>query len=86
MVPTLVCAQEAGAPNVRFTPESGHVRCTRRCPLSANSGHSTCFANRYTSRVWTSRLRHSRHAVGPVASVENEVGDCAENGQKVRPA
>ena len=27
-------------PDVRFTPESGHVRCTSRCPLSANSGHS----------------------------------------------
>jgi hypothetical protein len=24
---------------VRFTPESGHVRCTSSCPLSANSGH-----------------------------------------------
>ena len=23
--------------DVRFTPESGHVRCTRRCPLCANS-------------------------------------------------
>ena len=25
--------------HVRFTPESGHVRCTSRCPLSAKSGH-----------------------------------------------
>ena len=25
--------------DVRFAPESGHVRCTSRCPLSANSGH-----------------------------------------------
>jgi hypothetical protein len=24
---------------VRFTPESGHVQCTRLCPLWANSGH-----------------------------------------------
>ena len=24
---------------VRFTPESGHVQRTRRCPLCANSGH-----------------------------------------------
>jgi hypothetical protein len=24
---------------VRFTPESGHVRCTRPCLLWANSGH-----------------------------------------------
>ena len=26
--------------HVRFTPESGHVRCNSVCPLSANSGHS----------------------------------------------
>ena len=25
--------------HVRFTPNSGHVQCTSRCPLSANSGH-----------------------------------------------
>jgi hypothetical protein len=24
---------------VRFTPKSRHVRCTRSCPLWANSGH-----------------------------------------------
>ena len=27
-------------PNVRFTPESGHVRCTSPCPLSAKSGQT----------------------------------------------
>ena len=26
--------------HVRFTPESGHVRCKEGCPLSARSGHS----------------------------------------------
>ena len=31
---------------VRFTPKSGHVRCTSACPLSANSGH------------WLSRNNH----------------------------
>jgi hypothetical protein len=25
--------------DVRFTPESRHVRCNSVCPLSANSGH-----------------------------------------------
>jgi hypothetical protein len=25
--------------HVRFTPESGHVRCNWGCPLWANSGH-----------------------------------------------
>jgi len=27
--------------DVRFTPKSGHVQCTRRCLLWANSGHAT---------------------------------------------
>ena len=27
--------------HVRFTPNSGHMRCNSVCPLSANSGHST---------------------------------------------
>ena len=26
--------------HVRFTPRSGHWRCTNQCPLGANSGHS----------------------------------------------
>jgi len=26
--------------DVRYTPKSGHVRCTSPCPLSAKSGHS----------------------------------------------
>src|SRR4029077_16816032 len=28
-----------GPRDIRVTPESGHVRCTSPCPLSANSGH-----------------------------------------------
>ena len=30
--------------HVRFTPESGHLQCTSRCPLSANSGHELALA------------------------------------------
>ena len=30
----------SAAGHVRFTPESGHVRCTSPCLLWANSGHS----------------------------------------------
>ena len=30
----------ASGHDVRFTPESGHVRCTILCPLCANSGHT----------------------------------------------
>ena len=29
---------------VRFTPNSGHARCTSPCPLCANSGHSLSLA------------------------------------------
>jgi hypothetical protein len=29
----------AATSRVRFTPESGHWRCTNQCPLCANSGH-----------------------------------------------
>jgi hypothetical protein len=29
-----------GEEHVRYTPETGHVRCKRACPLCANSGHS----------------------------------------------
>ena len=29
--------------HVRFTPNSGHVRCNSVCPLSANSGHLALF-------------------------------------------
>src|SRR5262245_26120943 len=32
-----ICAAKS---HVRFTPESGHVRCTSACPLWANSGHT----------------------------------------------
>jgi hypothetical protein len=29
----------AATSDVRFTPESGHLQCTRRCLLWAKSGH-----------------------------------------------
>src|SRR5262245_20424996 len=32
-----ICAAKT---DVRFTPESGHVRCTRPCLLGARSGHT----------------------------------------------
>ena len=35
-----ICAAKS---HVRFASESGHVRCSSSCPLSANSGHrETC--------------------------------------------
>ena len=36
--------------HVRFTPESGHVRCNERCPLWARSGHSDISA-KYRSEL-----------------------------------
>ena len=35
--------------HVRFTPKSGHVRCTGRCPLSANSGHRANLFDHFVS-------------------------------------
>jgi len=32
--------------DVRFTPESGHVRCNLECPLWAKSGHHQAALNR----------------------------------------
>ena len=43
--------------DVRFTPESGHVRCNSICPLSANSGHR--------DKACLSAIRHSLdHLIG----------------------
>ena len=33
------CSWHCWARGVRYYPNSGHVRCTSPCPLSANSGH-----------------------------------------------
>ena len=42
--------------NVRFAPESGHVRCTSPCPLWANSGHWRLF--NYFIGTLEQRRRH----------------------------
>ncbi len=49
--------------HVRFTPKSGHVRCTSRCPLSANSGQ----IERNVLRSISSKSRF-RLEDGPVVS------------------
>ena len=36
-------ARPRSAPNVRFTPKSGHTAGCKKCPLSANSGHRMPF-------------------------------------------
>ena len=32
--------------HARFTPNSGHGQCTRRCPLCAKSGHQRTYSDR----------------------------------------
>jgi hypothetical protein len=44
--------------DVRFAPESGHVRCTRLCPLCANSGHSRMTAQKQKDRLAWRPLRN----------------------------
>ena len=33
--------------DVRFAPESGHVRCKQECPLRARSGHYELLGERF---------------------------------------
>jgi hypothetical protein len=48
--------------SVRFTPESGHVRCSYGCPLWANSGHrpitTRSLRRRTQLRSWNSNTEH----------------------------
>ena len=37
--------------DVRFAPESGHVRCTSSCPQSANSGHRVAYSITSSARA-----------------------------------
>ena len=53
--------------HVRFTPKSGHVQCTRRCPLSANSGLMHCSKMRDYSM--TSSARRRNNSTDPLVSV-----------------
>jgi hypothetical protein len=49
-------AWEINLLDVRFTPESGHVRCKEGDVLCANSGHSATLAN-----LINSLSDHTRH-------------------------
>ena len=48
--------------HVRFTPETGHLQCTGRCPLWANSEHARLFDHLVgaTRRLSNVRQRHIR--------------------------
>ena len=39
--------------HVCFSPESGHVQCISKCPLSANSGHSAIHSIISSARCWS---------------------------------
>src|SRR5262245_20335597 len=45
--------------HVRYSPVSGHVQCTRLCPLWANSGHCTIY---WITSSGHQQLRRPRHA------------------------
>jgi hypothetical protein len=53
--------------HVRFTPESGHVRCENKCPLWANSGHC------YLLRACQVRLGVQHNATDTTIAVEHNV-------------
>src|SRR5262245_39121131 len=65
--------------HVRFTPESGHVRCKHQCPLWAKSGHHKAYSitssaiSKNVSRIGKPRSL----AVLRLLTSSNLVGDCA---------
>ena len=59
--------------HVRFTPESGHVRCTRRCPLCANSGQGS--AKRVAPPTSAGRRKDHEKGTAP-ALTEGEHDAC----------
>src|SRR5262245_41080716 len=44
--------------HVRFAPKSGHVRCSSRCPIRANSGHET---NLVCHKLFDDRVSTAEH-------------------------
>src|SRR6478736_5132632 len=49
----LVAPEHSAVLHVRFTPESGHVRCNLRCRLWARSGHAwSCACANYFRSVY----------------------------------
>ena len=58
----------AAISHVRFAPKSGHVRCTHRCLLSANSGHHE-IAGRENRK--TASLRFSPKSQAAIATVSS---------------
>jgi hypothetical protein len=51
---------DVGGANVRFTPESGHVRCNSVCPLCAKSGHRFKFFDHLSARASRIKVAASR--------------------------
>ena len=50
--------------HVRFTPESGHVRCNSGCPLCANSGHVARRCGRGACMICVEPAAPDCHACG----------------------
>src|SRR5262245_3965566 len=72
--------------HIRFTPESGHVRCNKRCPLWANSGH--CRESITPSaRCWScsEMLRPNAFAVLRLITRSYFVGACTGSSPGLSP-
>jgi hypothetical protein len=50
---------------VRFTPESGHVRCNYKCPLCAISGHQLHLFDHLVGALLTSHIAPGRRTLAP---------------------
>ena len=66
--------------NVRFTPNSGHVRCNYVCLLWANSGHSAIHSitSSASSKNDSGGERPSALAVLRLITSSNLTGDCTD--------
>ncbi len=66
--------------NVRFTPNSGHVRCNYVCLLWANSGHSAIHSitSSASSKNNSGGERPSALAVLRLITSSNLTGDCTD--------
>jgi hypothetical protein len=65
--------------NVRFAPESGHVQCTRSCPLRANSGHFAIAVQRHQRTTMLEQMRVSPVCLSDMPKQDWSVGEACMN-------
>ena len=73
--------------HVRFTPESRHVQCTRRCLLCANSGHRQTYSITSSARPISvlGMLRPSALAVLRLRIISTFVACCTGRSETFSP-